>query len=33
MRPDILTPLFATLRGLPGVGPKTAALYDRLLEW
>ncbi len=32
MRPDILTPLFASLRGLPGVGPKTAALYDRLLD-
>ena len=32
MRPDILTPLFASLKGLPGVGPKTAALYDRLLD-
>ena len=32
MRPDILTPLFASLTGLPGVGPKTAALYDRLLD-
>ena len=32
MRPDILTPLFASLRGLPGVGPKTALLYDRLLD-
>jgi len=32
MRPDVLTPLFAALRGLPGVGPKTAALYDRLLD-
>mgnify|MGYP001765618289 CR=1 FL=1 len=32
MRPEILTPLFASLRGLPGVGPKTAALFDRLLD-
>ncbi len=32
MRPEILTPLFASLKGLPGVGPKTVALYDRLLE-
>ena len=32
MRPDILTPLFASLGSLPGVGPKTAVLYDRLLD-
>ncbi|MBV5264360.1 ATP-dependent DNA helicase RecG [Pinisolibacter aquiterrae] len=32
MRPEILTPLFASLKGLPGVGPKTVVLYDRLLE-
>ncbi|MCE1238017.1 MAG: ATP-dependent DNA helicase RecG [Hyphomicrobiales bacterium] len=31
MRPEILTPLFAGLRSLPGVGPKTVALWDRLL--
>ena len=32
MRPEILTPLFASLKGLPGVGPKSAVLFDRLLE-
>ena len=32
MRPDVLTPLFASVKGLPGVGPKTAAHFDRLLE-
>ncbi len=32
MRPEILTPLFAALKGLPGVGPKTAVLFDRLLD-
>ncbi|TPQ49638.1 ATP-dependent DNA helicase RecG [Prosthecomicrobium hirschii] len=31
MRPDVLTPLFAAVSGLPGVGPKTAKLFDRLL--
>jgi len=31
MRPAILNPLFAPVRGLPGIGPKLAPLYDRLL--
>lgn len=31
MRPAILNPLFAPLRGLTGIGPKMAPLYDRLL--
>lgn len=31
MRPEILNPFFAAPKGLPGVGPKTAALFDRLL--
>ena len=31
MRPSILNPLFAPVTVLPGVGPKTAKLYDRLL--
>ncbi|MEK4034602.1 ATP-dependent DNA helicase RecG [Methylocystis sp. IM3] len=31
MRPDILTPLFGRATALPGVGPKTAPLFDRLL--
>jgi ATP-dependent DNA helicase RecG len=31
MRPDALTPLFAEATSLPGVGPKVAALFDRLL--
>ncbi|MEJ1159019.1 ATP-dependent DNA helicase RecG [Prosthecomicrobium sp. N25] len=31
MRPDILTPLFASLAGLAGVGPKTQRLFDRLV--
>ncbi len=31
MRPSILDPLFAPVTALPGVGPKMAALYDRLL--
>jgi ATP-dependent DNA helicase RecG len=30
MRPDSLTPLFAEVTSLPGVGPKVAALFDRL---
>ncbi len=32
MRPEILTPLFASLSSLPGVGPKSLPLYDRLLD-
>ena len=31
MRPLILNPLFAALTSLPGVGPKLALLYGRLL--
>ena len=31
MRPHALTPLFAEATSLPGVGPKVAALFDRLL--
>ncbi len=31
MRPAALNPLFAPLRSLPGVGPKTGKLFDRLL--
>jgi ATP-dependent DNA helicase RecG len=31
MRPSLLDPLFAPVSALPGVGPKTAKLYDRLL--
>ena len=31
MRPSLLDPLFAPVTALPGVGPKTAKLYDRLL--
>ncbi|PPD40920.1 MAG: ATP-dependent DNA helicase RecG [Methylocystis sp.] len=31
MRPDILAPLFGRVAALPGVGPKTAPLFDRLL--
>ena len=31
MRPSVLDPLFSGLAGLPGVGPKTAKLFDRLL--
>jgi ATP-dependent DNA helicase RecG len=31
MRPSILNPLFADAANLPGVGPKTAKLFDRLL--
>ena len=31
MRPPVLNPLFAPVSTLPGVGPKTAKLYDRLL--
>jgi ATP-dependent DNA helicase RecG len=32
MRPDVLSPLFASLTSLPGVGPKLEKLYARLLE-
>jgi len=31
MRPDLLNPLFAPVRAMPGVGPKTGKLFDRLL--
>jgi ATP-dependent DNA helicase RecG len=31
MRPTLLNPLFAPVTGLPGVGPKIAALFDRLV--
>ena len=31
MRPSSLDPLFSGLAALPGVGPKTAKLFDRLL--
>ncbi|MGH6811984.1 MAG: ATP-dependent DNA helicase RecG [Methylocella sp.] len=31
MRPSILNPLFAPAASLPGIGPKTAKLLDRLL--
>ncbi len=31
MRPDILAPMFGRVAALPGVGPKTAKLLDRLL--
>jgi len=31
MRPSLLDPLFSGLAALPGVGPKTAKLFDRLL--
>ncbi len=31
MRPDLLTPLFAAASNLPGIGPKTGVLLDRLL--
>ncbi len=31
MRPSLLNPLFATAASLPGVGPKTAKLLERLL--
>jgi ATP-dependent DNA helicase RecG len=31
MRPSLLDPLFAPVTSLPGVGPKLAAAYDRLL--
>ena len=31
MRPSLLDPLFASLTALPGVGPKVAKLFGRLL--
>ena len=31
MRPDLLNPLFAAASNLPGIGPKTGLLLDRLL--
>jgi ATP-dependent DNA helicase RecG len=31
MRPNLLNPLFASVAGLPGVGPKVEKLYRRLL--
>lgn len=31
MRPSLLDPLFAPVTSLPGVGPKLAVLYDKLL--
>ena len=31
MRPSLLNPLFATAASLPGIGPKTAKLFDVLL--
>ena len=31
MRPSLLNPLFATVASLPGIGPKSAKLLDRLL--
>src|ERR1700688_1829867 len=31
MRPNILTPLFSSASSLPGIGPKTGKLLDRLL--
>lgn len=31
MRPTVLDPFFASVTGLPGVGPKLGQLYDRLL--
>ena len=32
MRPALLDPLFAPVSALPGVGPKYARLFDKLLE-
>ncbi len=32
MRPDVLSPLFASLTSLPGVGPKLEKLYAKLLD-
>ena len=32
MRPSLLDPLFASANTLPGIGPKYAKLFDRLLD-
>src|SRR5207237_3441352 len=32
MRPSLLDPLFALLTSLPGIGPKLARLFARLLD-
>ena len=32
MRPSALDPLFAPADALPGIGPKNAKLFDRLLD-
>ena len=32
MRPSALDPLFAALTSLPGIGPKLAKLFERLLD-
>ncbi|MGE3246801.1 MAG: ATP-dependent DNA helicase RecG, partial [Beijerinckiaceae bacterium] len=32
MRPPLLNPLFAPVQSLPGVGPKTGKLFDKLLR-
>jgi ATP-dependent DNA helicase RecG len=32
MRPSALDPLFAPASALPGIGPKNAKLFDRLLD-
>ena len=32
MRPSLIDPLFSSLAGLPGVGPKRAKAFDRLLR-
>src|SRR5271157_938758 len=32
MRPSLLDPLFAPAETLPGIGPKNARLFDRLLD-
>ena len=32
MRPAILTPLFASLASIGGIGPKTLIAYDRLID-
>ena len=31
MRPDILTPLFGSVRSLSGIGPKLAEMLGKLL--
>ena len=32
VRPSLLDPLFAAASALPGVGPKNAKLFDKLLD-